>query len=197
MLNAPAPRVLRNLGWALAVTALLAGCSGDEGVRSYQVPKSSTPAAAGEDGHDHSHEEEIHWHAPANWQAAPGSSLRLANFRIPEAGPSAECYVVILAGDGGGEAANVNRWRGQLGLEPLDAAAIAREGKDGRAGAGPYRYFRVVNPAQPGKAMLAAILPLGGRTAFVKLLAPADKIDALTPQFVAFCDSLEPASAHS
>ncbi|MDQ7007959.1 MAG: hypothetical protein Q9Q40_12070 [Acidobacteriota bacterium] len=198
MLNAPAPRTLRIPGRALVMTALtllLVGC-GDEGVRSYQVPKSSPPGAvSGEMGHSHS--EELHWHAPAGWQETPGSSLRLVNYRIPGGGPSAECYIVILANDGGGEAANVNRWRRQLGLEPLDAATIAHEGKDGKAGAGAYRYFRIVNPDQPAKAMLATILPLGDRTAFVKLLAPADKIDQLTPDFVAFCDSLALPAAHS
>jgi len=86
--------------------------------------------------------------------------------------------------------------KGLLVLQAVEHT-IAHEGKDGKASAGAYRYFRIVNPDQPTKAMLAAILPLGDRTAFVKLLAPADKIDELTPQFVAFCDSLALASAHS
>lgn len=60
---------------------------------------------------------------PQGWTELPATANRMANFRIGgEEG--AECYLSLLGGDGGGLVANVNRWRQQLSLEPLDEAAV-------------------------------------------------------------------------
>jgi len=49
--------------------------------------------------------------------------MRVANFRV--AGDErAECYLTVLGGDGGGLAANVNRWRAQMSQAPAAAAEI-------------------------------------------------------------------------
>src|SRR5690606_181737 len=58
---------------------------------------------------------------PATWTELPPQQFRDANFR---AGDGVECYVTMLGGDGGGLLANVNRWRGQIGLQTTDAASL-------------------------------------------------------------------------
>lgn len=72
---------------------------------------------------------EPRWETPAGWSELPSTQFREANFRV--AGDErAECYLSSLAGEGGGLAANVNRWRTQMSLEPLtdeQVAALPRE----------------------------------------------------------------------
>ncbi len=60
---------------------------------------------------------------PPGWEEVPPTQMRLINLR-PAGDPDAECYLALLPSSGGGVAANVNRWRGQLGLEPLDEEGL-------------------------------------------------------------------------
>ena len=66
------------------------------------------------------------WTAPASWQSRPASAMRKATFIIPgaSAAEQAELAVTAFPGDVGGNLANVNRWRGQIQLPPIDAAAL-------------------------------------------------------------------------
>ena len=62
------------------------------------------------------------WTAPAHWQQDPQPRPpRLASFQIREGGGAAEATVTRLPGNVGTLLMNVNRWRGQLGLKPVDA----------------------------------------------------------------------------
>src|SRR5579863_3646372 len=58
---------------------------------------------------------ELSWKAPPSWKAAPASGMRIASFSYQ----GADISVIAIPGEAGGELANVNRWRGQLGLSPL------------------------------------------------------------------------------
>jgi len=57
------------------------------------------------------------WTVPAGWQEVPPTAMLLAKFIASgEAGTKAEITVSVFPGSTGGLLANVNRWRGQLGL---------------------------------------------------------------------------------
>src|SRR5258708_4657872 len=60
---------------------------------------------------------EVRWTLPPGWKEEKGGPARVASFRFGERDPKLEMTVVRLPGDGGGLAANVNRWRDQLGLD--------------------------------------------------------------------------------
>ena len=65
------------------------------------------------------------WAVPAGWSEQTPASVQLARYTADApGGAKAEITVTVLSGDGGGLLANVNRWRGQLGLEPLDQAGL-------------------------------------------------------------------------
>ena len=66
----------------------------------------------------------FHHDMPQGWEAVAKTEMRQVNLRMKET-PEAECYFTLLPGGGGGLDANLNRWRGQMGLEPLSADAIA------------------------------------------------------------------------
>ncbi len=80
-----------------------------------RMPMSSAPAAT--------QVGEWSWSLPEGWLEQPATSMRRANFLVA-GDPDAECYLTVLPGDAGGLAANVNRWRSQMGLEGLSGAEV-------------------------------------------------------------------------
>src|SRR5208282_2908095 len=67
--------------------------------------------------------EGLSWTLPKGWTQTLSGGIRYATLK-PAGGGNLDASVVVLPGQAGGELANVNRWRGQLGLSPLDAAAL-------------------------------------------------------------------------
>ena len=68
---------------------------------------------------------------PAGWQEVPGGQFLVAKFNLTgDSGATAAVNVSSSPGEGGGLAGNVNRWRGQLGLEKLSDADVTAQ-RDG------------------------------------------------------------------
>lgn len=66
------------------------------------------------------------WSEPQGWKKAPSPSrMRLVTFGV-ESLAGSECYLTVLSGKAGGEAANLERWQEQLGLAPLGEAGLAK-----------------------------------------------------------------------
>ena len=116
------------------------------------------------------------------------SGMRLASFRVPG---EAEVSIVLLPGGAGGELDNVNRWRGQLGLPPIDAKALAEGSRRVASRAG--KSLLVAFTGGQGRRMAAAVLRRGGETWFFKLLGPAAAVAAAEPDFASFLESLHDA----
>src|ERR1039458_2271134 len=65
------------------------------------------------------------WYPPTNWTVAPPSAMVVKVFSIAgAAGQSAKVAVSAFPGDVGGTLANVNRWRVQIGLPPIEDSAL-------------------------------------------------------------------------
>jgi len=59
---------------------------------------------------------------PEGWTATPLGEMRVASFSVKgKDGKQADVSVIPLPGGAGGDDANVNRWRGQVGLKSLAA----------------------------------------------------------------------------
>lgn len=137
---------------------------------------------------------------PPGWQQLAPSSFRFINLR-PAGDTRMECYLSVLASDGGGVAANVNRWREQMGLERLDAEAVdVLPRRDLLSGEGIYLDLRG-SFAGMGEGdgledwgLLGLIVPIPGQTLFVKMTGPADLIEAETQAFADLCASLRPSA---
>src|SRR5262249_760217 len=68
---------------------------------------------------------QIKWKTPEGWRDMPPSSMRYASFNAAaEGGGKIDISIVTFPGDGGSDADNINRWRGQIGLAPIDANAV-------------------------------------------------------------------------
>ncbi len=143
------------------------------------------------------------WDAPPGWVAQEPSQMRVADFRIGEDGGT-ECYLAVLSGGGGGVEANLNRWRQQMGLDPVGAEEVAAMPTIPFLGrqavyvdlAGTYTGLREPAP-QPGSRMLGAILATDTFSIFAKLVGPAGQVDREVENFAAFCRSVRPGSMRS
>jgi hypothetical protein len=69
------------------------------------------------------------WSAPSKWQKQAGSAMRAATFLIPAGGKPLDLSVIALPWRGapGELLSNVNRWRGQMQLPPVDEAGLAKD----------------------------------------------------------------------
>lgn len=111
------------------------------------------------------------WQVPAGWKAAGPKPMRLASFDIPDAAGNGDVSISKLNGDGGGLLANVNRWRGQVGLPALEASALAANSKSvPTAGGEPATWVELVGT---DKTILGAIVARGDVSWFFKLTAPS------------------------
>jgi hypothetical protein len=144
------------------------------------------------------------WEVPEGWAELPeeeSGSMRLVDLRFGPEGKG-ECYVSLMPGNAGGLAANVNRWRGQMGLEPLDDSGIEALPKRpffNREATfisidGDFSGFGA-SEARSDYRMLGLIHSAEQATIFVKLTGPKSVVEANAPQFEAFCQSISPNSA--
>ena len=183
-------------GWVCAAgVAGLWGCE-REGVQAYSVPKEApvtvpvaeavpAVAAAAVDAAP-SAESDVTWTAPATWEKVTSAQpMRVATYMTAA---KVEVVVSAFAGDAGGVLANVNRWRGQMGVAPATDAELAGMLATSLEGATRVATLEVVGA--DGRVMLGAIVSPGdGQTWFVKATVAGAGAAALRPEFDAFAKS--------
>jgi hypothetical protein len=180
---------------AFAALALLAaGCSRDD-VTHFRVPKEAPAAApaipAGAVPAARTSGPGLRWTLPAGWTDGAGGPMRFATLKPPaSAKGKLDASVVVLPGPAGGELANVNRWRGQIGLGPLDDAGLARARKVMRTRAGPLKVYDFTSEASPRSRLVAGLAEISGDTWFVKMTGDADAVGAAQPDFMKLLGSL-------
>ena len=127
----------------------------------------------------------LQWTAPAGWVEKTPGSIRKGSFAIGDA----DLAITAFPGDVGGLLANLNRWRGELQLEPLTSADLPTATVTVPAG-GPSLRFLLVDFAGSAAGTptrtLGAILPVGGDTYFFKLKGPDATVAAAKNDFLAF-----------
>lgn len=133
---------------------------------------------------------------PDDWEERPldmpQGIPRLAVFLVRDREHHAEVSVVPLAGPGGGAFANVNRWRRQLGLEPIgDAAQLQKEMRQFDVADGKAPYVDLVGRDATGpKRILGAWIAHGGRTWFIKMIGSPELVGKQQAAFEAFLQSI-------
>jgi hypothetical protein len=140
------------------------------------------------------------WETPEGWEELAPAQFRAINLRVA-AQPDAQCYLTRLSGDGGGELANVNRWRSQMGLEGITEAQlqelpqISLFGRPARFLSldGDYAGMRsgTQDQSEGGWRMYAALLTLPMATLTVKMTGPRDVLEAERKNFLDFVESIQ------
>jgi len=97
------------------------------------------------------------WKLPAGWHQQPGSDMRFATISIDSAGKPLELSVTKLSRpadkDDDAILANVNRWRGQMGLKPIAADQLADETTRVKLAAGQAVVVKLVGKLRAGGMM--------------------------------------------
>lgn len=126
---------------------------------------------------------------PAGWKSVPPGSMQTAKFLMPEQGTAkAEVTVSVFPNSTGGTLANVNRWRGQIGLAAIGEAELAKivtrlDDKNPEV-----VLVDMTNPDSK-RQMIGAIVPRDGQWFFYKLMGDADAVAPQKEAFAAFAKS--------
>ena len=130
----------------------------------------------------------IKWTTPEGWTEVPPSSMRYASFSASaEEGGKIDISVVTFPGDGGSDADNINRWRGQMGLAPVDANAVTSQVAPLKTG---DTTFSTTDITGNKTRTIAAWTRRDGRVWFFKATGPDGAIEKEKPNFVKFVESV-------
>lgn len=133
----------------------------------------------------------LSWTLPRGWTETAGPGMRYATIK-PALPGNLEVSVIALPGAAGGEVANVNRWRGQLGLPALEETALlaAREVLSTEAGAVSLYDF-AASGIRPGR-LIVGLTNAGEKTWFLKMAGDASAVAASRGDFLHLIASLRP-----
>ena len=138
------------------------------------------------------------WVTPEGWSEKPSSQMRLIDFTFGPNGEG-ECYLSALPGPAGGLAANINRWRSQIGASSLTDEEIDKLPRKNFLG-GPAHFvsvdgsFKGMGDAASAKQdyrLLGLIHQASELTLFIKMTGPKALIEENTAKFDAFCQSVQ------
>ena len=130
----------------------------------------------------------IKWTTPEGWTEVPPSSMRYASFSASaEEGGKIDISVVTFPGDGGSDADNINRWRGQMGLAPVDANAVTSQVAALKT---EDMTFSTTDIAGDKMRTIAAWTRRDGRVWFFKATGPDAAVEKERPNFVKFIESV-------
>lgn len=129
----------------------------------------------------------INYKVPEGWEELSPSGIRKVNLIVEDENGRAELTVLAFPGDVGGQLANINRWRGQIGLETVDEEMLPNFTNSYSISGHEGLYVRLEgNP----KSILGGLLPFHGYTWFFKFLGESDTVLANESAMKGFIDSV-------
>jgi hypothetical protein len=182
----------------VAIAVSLCACDRGDAISERRAPKGVEVILSDiePDAHDHAHDPDSHasvaegieWDIPSGWREAPNDNpTRIAVFALDDA-PDVEVVVTRFPGDVGGPLANVNRWRAQMGLGPIDDASLAAHVEQVSV---PGFNAYVYGATNAGRGLVAAGLeePSRSQTWFVKATSTERSFDRARESVLAFVRS--------
>ena len=146
-------------------------------------PREAAPGAKQPTGNPKSGESSFN--KPDEWAEVPPKQFQLARFTVGEGEQSAE---IAISRAGGDRAANINRWRGQVGLEPLSGEELDKTSQPFEVGS---KKGELVEIIAGDKAIFGVMIPDEGQTWFIKLTGSAATAAKERARFEAFAKSLK------
>ncbi|MGB0372401.1 MAG: hypothetical protein ACPGN3_13795 [Opitutales bacterium] len=130
---------------------------------------------------------EASWSAPDTWTVGPQRAMRKGTYLLNGEAGQAELSITAFPGDVGGLAANINRWRGQIGLEPLAEAALREQSMSKDIGG---YASHIVWLQGDNSSILGAIVPRSNDTWFFKAIGPAATLEEHRQAFADFLETV-------
>lgn len=202
-----APILAAPLLAALALATALA-CQRDQVSRTRETPRTSpapqapsmgmAPAGsmAGDVPLPPTPRTALKWTLPKGWAEEKGGGMRFATLK-PSVPGKLDVSVVVLPGTAGGELSNVNRWRGQIGLPPINEAALGTARKVVKSRAGKVALFDFTSEGGIRTRMVTGLLSTpDGSTWFLKMVGDEGPVAKAKPEFTRLMESLRLDSAN-
>ena len=126
---------------------------------------------------------------PEGWSRKSAGPMRLAEFEVRN---GAQRVTISVSTAGGDMLANVNRWRGQIGLQPLMAAELPDSLRKIKVGNLKGDYAELVGPAnsEAPQTILGVVVKALGQQWFFKLQGDANLGKQEQPRFEQFVQSI-------
>lgn len=168
------------------VMLALTGCR-QETARVYEVPKETwspeePPAPT--------------WVVPQGWRELEASGMRAGSFSaLGPNGGVVDVSIIPLPAGMGDELANLNRWRGQLGLAPVGAEDMSKLAEPVTVDGEVTRLYAMesqgpLKDGSPASSILATLLPRYGKLWFFKMMGPVADVEAQRAAFLEFLGSV-------
>jgi hypothetical protein len=127
----------------------------------------------------------VRWTTPAGWRELPPDGIRLGSFAVTGQGGKAEVAITSFPGTVGTELDNVNRWRGEVQLEPigqndLSAQPVTVDSCEGK-------LFDIAGTAA---RTVVAVVPRNGSSWFFKMKGDSTTVTAARPAYLEFLKSV-------
>lgn len=175
-----------------AIIALAGGVRAEDQIRSYSVPKEH-PALAPVHTQPMQPASDIpvntapvSWTLPEGWQQLPPDGVRIGNFSVPgKSGGAAAVAITSFPGEVGTEVDNVNRWRNQVGLAPVDESGITSDPVTVDSANG-----KLYDLAGSADRTIVALVRRNGATWFFKLTGDISAVNDAKPAFMEFLKSV-------
>jgi hypothetical protein len=129
------------------------------------------------------------WDLPKGWGEAHPGGMRFATLK-PATPGKVDVSVIMLPGTAGGELSNVNRWRGQVGLPPIDEAARVKSRTEIKSKAGLVSLYDFTGEGADKQRMIAGLLLVDERSWFLKMTGDPDAVAAARADFAKLIESL-------
>jgi len=130
---------------------------------------------------------------PEGWTDAGATGMRKANLRVEDEHGTTEITALTFPGDVGGTLANINRWAGQIGLDPITEEQLPQVTSKANISNHGGLYVTLLGPE---RSILGGILPFHGNTWFFKMSGPAATITEQEAAFKVFLDSVAIEDSH-
>lgn len=137
------------------------------------------------------------WDIPQGWKEEKlAYTMQTAVFSVADDGDKnqslepAVASITILSGTAGGVFQNVNRWRQQVGLNPIqDEKTVLASAKKIKGKLKRIKWYSIIeNNSDQG--VFAAIIPDKDNTIFVKLIGPVKILKSNESKFITFVSSI-------
>ena len=132
------------------------------------------------------------WTAPGTWKAKDLGQMRKGSYTVTGAdGATADLSITAFPGAVGGDLANINRWRGQISLEPITATELPTASTRLVVGGLSLTVVDLVGTGAQPQRILAAMVPVDQAMWFFKLTGPDALVTAQKADFLAFLQTIK------
>ena len=130
---------------------------------------------------------------PKDWKKTdPANAMIREQIRVAEGDESADVTIVVLPGRGGDPLANVNRWRDQIKLPPIDGPELIKSLVRIEVAGAPAAMIDLANPQIPApNRILGVMILMPGEMWFLKMRGPDALVGRQKSNFEAFTRSFK------